>query len=53
MFFTYEKFSVAPNINNKLERSFTDLKSKLREHRGLNLANKEKFISWYFWLKNR
>lgn len=53
LLFTYEKFSVVPNTNNKLEGCFTDLKSKLREHRGLNLANKEKFISWYFWLKNR
>lgn len=52
LLFTYEKFSVVPNTNNKLEGSFKDLKNRLRVHNGLNLTNKERLISWYFFIKN-
>ncbi|MDA3047616.1 hypothetical protein [Campylobacter sp. JMF_08 NE1] len=52
LLFTYENLDLVPNTNNSLEANFNDLKTKLRNHRWLNLANKKKFISWYFFIKN-
>ena len=40
-----------PNTNNSLEANFNDLKTKLRNHSGPNLANKKKIISWYLFYK--
>lgn len=37
-----------PNTNNQLEGTFTDLKNKLRNHNGLGLERKQKFINDYF-----
>jgi hypothetical protein len=37
-----------PNTNNQLEGTFTDLKNKLRNHNGLSLERKQKFINDYF-----
>jgi len=36
-----------PNTNNKLEGSFTDLKNKLRNHNGLSIKRREKFIDGF------
>lgn len=37
-----------PNTNNQLEGTFTDLKNKLRNHNGMSLYRKEKFINGFF-----
>ena len=37
-----------PNTNNALEGSFTDLKTKLRNHAGLSKERRKKFIDEYF-----
>ena len=37
-----------PNTNNSLERTFTDLKTKLRNHNGLSKARRMVFIDEYF-----
>ncbi|MDA3052997.1 hypothetical protein OFO01_05955 [Campylobacter sp. JMF_01 NE2] len=52
LLFTYQSYPNIPNTNNSLEASFNDLKSKIRNHAGLNLSNRRKFISWYFSVKN-
>jgi hypothetical protein len=36
-----------PNTNNQLEGTFTDLKNKLRNHNGLSIKRKEKFIDGF------
>jgi len=41
-----------PNTNNVLEGTFTHLKNKLRNHNGLNLDNKKKFIDEFFQAYN-
>ena len=38
--------------NNALEGEFAHLKTDLRDHNGLKLINKMKFISHYFRIKN-
>ena len=52
LLFTYQSYPNISNTNNSLEASFNDLKSKIRNHTGLNLSNRMKFISWYFSIKN-
>lgn len=52
LLFTYQSYPNILNTNNSLEASFNDLKSKIRNHTGLNLSNRMKFISWYFSIKN-
>jgi hypothetical protein len=37
-----------PNTNNILEGSFTDLKNKLRNHNGLSIKRKQKFVDEFF-----
>jgi hypothetical protein len=37
-----------PNTNNILEGTFTDLKNKLRNHNGLNMKRKQKFVDEFF-----
>lgn len=37
-----------PNTNNALEGIFTELKNKLRNHNGLSIKNKTKFIDEFF-----
>lgn len=52
LLYTYEKIILVPNTNNALESFFTDLKTETRIHKGLNLITRQKFISWYFFIKN-
>ena len=44
---TIEKIGI-PNTNNALEGSFTDLKTKLRNHAGLSKERRKKVIDEYF-----
>lgn len=37
-----------PNTTNKLDGTFADLKNKLRNHNGLSLSRKKKFIDEFF-----
>ena len=37
-----------PNTTNGLDGSFADLKNKLRNHNGLSIERKEKFIDGFF-----
>jgi hypothetical protein len=37
-----------PNTTNMLDGSFSDLKNKLRNHHGLNIKRKQKFIDEFF-----
>lgn len=37
-----------PNTNNALEGYFTSLKTKLRNHNGLSISNRKRFISEFF-----
>lgn len=37
-----------PNTNNSIEATFTDLKTKLRNHNGLSKNRRKKFIDEYF-----
>jgi hypothetical protein len=37
-----------PNTTNALDGSFSDLKNKQRNHNGLNLSRKKKFINGFF-----
>ena len=50
---TFYDYSVAgiPNTNNALEGQFTDLKTKLRNHNGLSIRQRKKFIDMYFMRK--
>lgn len=36
-----------PNTNNQLEGTFTNLKNKLRNHNGLSISRKQKFINGF------
>ena len=36
-----------PNTNNALEGVFSDIKSKLRVHRGINKDNRKKLLDEY------
>jgi hypothetical protein len=48
--FTFEEYRelMIPNTTNRLEGSFADLKNKLRNHNGLSIARKKKFIDGFF-----
>lgn len=48
--FVYEQFAEfkIPNTTNALDGSFSDLKNKLRNHNGLTLVRKKKFIDGFF-----
>ncbi len=43
----YKELGV-PNTTNMLDGFFSDLKNKLRNHNGLNLERKKKFIEDFF-----
>ncbi|MDL2262648.1 hypothetical protein LJC11_03995 [Bacteroidales bacterium OttesenSCG-928-I21] len=47
---TFHDYPLAelPNTNNSLEATFTDLKTKLRNHNGLSIKNRKVFIDEYF-----
>ncbi len=48
--FTFEDFKELgiPNTTNGLDGSFSDLKNKLRNHNGLSIPRKKKFIDGFF-----
>jgi hypothetical protein len=48
--FTFEDFKelMIPNTTNGLDGSFADLKNKLRNHNGLSITRKKKFIDGFF-----
>jgi hypothetical protein len=48
--FTFEEYRelMIPNTTNGLDGSFADLKNKLRNHNGLNIARKRKIIDGFF-----
>lgn len=48
--FVFEQFVELniPNTTNALDGSFSDLKNKLRNHNGLSLTRKKKFINGFF-----
>ena len=48
--FTFEDYKELgiPNTTNKLDGSFSNLKNKLRNHNGLSLERKKKFIDEFF-----
>jgi hypothetical protein len=48
--FTFEDHRelMIPNTTNALDGEFSDLKNKLRNHNGLNLERKKKFIDGFF-----
>lgn len=46
--FTFERVPGMPNTNNKLEGTFTDLKTDLRNHSGMTQKNRERYINDYF-----
>ncbi len=48
--FVFEQYKELnlPNTTNALDGSFSDLKNKLRNHNGLSLARKKKFIDEFF-----
>ncbi len=48
----YKELGV-PNTINMLDGSFSDLKNKLRNHNGLNLERKKKFIEDFFSNRNK
>ena len=37
-----------PNTNNKIEGTFTDLKSNLNNHSGMSIENRKRFICGFF-----
>lgn len=47
VFEQYVDFKI-PNTTNALDGSFSDLKNKLRNHNGLTLTRKKKFIDGFF-----
>jgi hypothetical protein len=47
VFEDYKELSI-PNTTNMLDGSFSDLKNKLRNHNGLNINRKKKFIDEFF-----
>lgn len=49
--FTYLEDSNIPKSTNGLEGRFTDLKQKLRVHRGLKREYREAFLCWYLTIK--
>lgn len=48
--FVFEQFNEfnIPNTTNALDGSFSDLKNKLRNHNGLSLVRKKRFINGFF-----
>lgn len=48
--FTFEDYQelMIPNTTNALDGVFSDLKNKLRNHNGLNIERKKKFIDGFF-----
>lgn len=48
--FTFEEFPelMIPNTTNALDGLFSDLKNKLRNHNGLSMERKKKFIDGFF-----
>ena len=48
--FTFEDYKelMIPNTTNALDGSFSDLKNKLRNHNGLSIPRKKKFIDGFF-----
>lgn len=53
LFTWYDNFELKmPNTNNAIEGTFTHLKNKLRNHNGLTLVNKIKFIDEFFKVSN-
>ena len=48
--FTFEEFPelMIPNTTNALDGLFSDLKNKLRNHNGLSIVRKKKFIDGFF-----
>jgi len=48
--FTFEQYAELeiPNTTNALDGSFSDLKNKLRNHNGLSLERKKRFIDGFF-----
>lgn len=48
--FTFEEFPelMIPNTTNALDGLFSDLKNKLRNHNGLSIERKKKFIDGFF-----
>lgn len=48
--YTYEDYKelMIPNTTNALDGEFSDLKNKLRNHNGLNIERKKKFIDGFF-----
>ena len=47
VFENYKEFMI-PNTTNTLDGQFADLKNKLRNHNGLSMARKKKFIDGFF-----
>lgn len=53
LFTWYDNYELKmPNTNNVIEGTFTHLKNKLRNHNGLTLVNKIKFIDEFFKASN-
>lgn len=50
--FHYLDDSDIPKDTNSLEGRFTDLKQKLRAHKGLRKTNRENYFKWYIYYKN-
>jgi hypothetical protein len=49
LFTWYEKMDLKiPNTTNAIDGHFADLKNKLRNHNGLSIARKKKFIDGFF-----
>jgi hypothetical protein len=49
LFTWYDKFELKiPNTTNSIDGHFADLKNKLRNHNGLSIARKQKFINEFF-----
>jgi hypothetical protein len=48
--YTFEEYKelMIPNTTNALEGEFSDLKNKLRNHNGLSIERKKKFIDGFF-----
>jgi len=46
-FYDFDKIAI-PHTNNALEGTFTDLKTKLRNHNGLSKTHRMVFIDEYF-----
>ncbi|MFH2104884.1 MAG: transposase [Parcubacteria group bacterium] len=51
--FNYLDYPDTPKDTNRLEGRFTDLKHKLRDHRGLKKTKRENYFNWYLHYKNQ